>query len=66
MTGLLRWKVRCWDMINAARMGTKTCPPLTITIYSIAYFLPHNLMLPDAALTLGLAAGTNVFAFCQP
>ncbi len=27
MIGLLRWKVRCWGMINAARVGTKTCPP---------------------------------------
>ena len=27
MTGLLRWKVRCWGIINAARVGTKTCPP---------------------------------------
>jgi len=37
MTGLLRWKVLCWGMINAARVGTpsgcenlyeaKTCPP---------------------------------------
>ena len=27
ITGLLRRKVRCWDMIDAARVGTKTCPP---------------------------------------
>ncbi len=27
MTGLLRWKVRCWGMINAARVGTKRAHP---------------------------------------
>ena len=27
MTGLLRRKVRCWSMIDATRVGTKTCPP---------------------------------------
>ena len=26
---------------------------------------PHNPMLPDAALTLGLVAGTNVLVFCE-
>ena len=28
MTGLLRWKVRCWGMINAARVGNKDVPTL--------------------------------------
>jgi len=27
MTGLLQWKVRCWGMIDADRVGTKTYPP---------------------------------------
>ena len=27
MIGLGRWKVRCWNMIDAARVGTKACPP---------------------------------------
>ncbi len=27
MTGLGRWKVRCWNMIDADRVGTKACPP---------------------------------------
>ncbi|CAH1078528.1 hypothetical protein [Candidatus Nitrotoga sp. 1052] len=37
--------------------------PLIITIYPIIYFLTLHSMLPDAALTLGLAADTNVFVF---
>ena len=31
MTGLLRWKARCQGMINAARVGTKPCPPLYLS-----------------------------------
>jgi len=40
MTGLLRWKVRCWGMINAARVGTKTCPPYLT--YSSKLFIHSN------------------------
>jgi hypothetical protein len=35
MTGLLRWKVRCWGMINAAHVGTKTCPPYLTSAHPV-------------------------------
>jgi|GEM_PF-5941250 len=27
MAGLLRWKMCCWDLIDADCVGTKACPP---------------------------------------
>ena len=46
MTGLLRWKARCRGMINATRVGTKTCPPYWAT--GLILFMPCWISAPPS------------------
>ena len=32
MTELVRWIMRCWNMIDVVRVGIKTCPPKSCTM----------------------------------